>query len=82
MVKTATATINKQLNKSSHKTMESFSVYATLKGKTYDNNSITVDPSIEELVVINTKLVVEFRPMFLILCVLLLHAISPPYKKL
>lgn len=56
--------------------MESFSVYATLKGQTvYDYNSITVDPPIEELAV-------EFRPMFLILtvcsCIMQLH----PYEKL
>ena len=31
--------------------MESLSVYATLKGMAYDNNSITMDPSIQEVVV-------------------------------
>jgi len=48
--------------------MESFSVFATLKGKTYDNNSVTLEPSIQELVI-------EFRPMLLILSVLLHHAV-------
>ena len=55
--------------------MQSLSEYATLKGQTYDYNSITLDPSIEELVV-------EFRPMFLIHTVCSCIMQIPPYEKL
>jgi hypothetical protein len=64
-----------QLSKPSPKTMESFSVCAILKGQKFDNNSITLDPSIQELVV-------EIRSTFLIPTVCTCTMQFLPYEKL